>query len=429
MELTVTDRTTFLAALAAAAVLAFPASQARADPAAPEAETSAGESQTTATATPVEDDPKSTDPIAAESVFSGSVDDAEHSAAPERPAETEATAETRDEAAPGAAETPLPSASDAPSPPAEASDDSPSEGSGPVAEAGSTVSVLVSAGETSHGTGAAALPSTPTASPAKPGAHPPAASAPKGAQHTGGGLKELLPHLDRELGAVQSEIDELRRGLADGVVPPVRRLRHLRSSLDDLEPALLALSTQLHGADQLSPHLRRLLTRVRTRLSTVRASAADLSLAIRSSGLSGPELRRLLQELERFGELSVSLGGLPAAGTRAAVIPAAATTPPLAPLAGARAPAAPPAAAPPRAHPAGGPRIGAPQRGDPDPAPRSSAPGSATAAPAGAFAAAGLALLVLLLVRPSLSRLRERLDLPSCRGYAVAFLTPLERPG
>jgi hypothetical protein len=427
MDPTVTDRTTLLAALAAAAVLAFPAAQAHADTTPPEPETIAGDPQATAVVTPAEDESQRADAIAAEGAFSAQTDTVEQPAAPAPPAEPPATAEAGDEGGSSGSEATLPAEKDTTSPPVEASVSSPSEASGPAAENGSTVSVLVPADETLHGVGGAANPSISTGGAAKPSAHPPPPAtppSPKDGHRTVGGLEELLPQLDRELGAVQSEIDRLRRGLDNGLVPSAGRLRHLRSSLHDLAPTLLALGTQLHGADQLSPRLRRLLTRVRSRLGTVRASSADLSRALRSSGVGGAELRRLLRELERFGELSAPLG-LPAANGRAATIRAAAAMAPPAPLAGAR----PPAVAPPRARHADGPANGAPHPGRAETDPRSSAPGSASAAPAGAFAAAGLALLALMFVRLALSRLRVRLDLPPCRGYAVAFLTPLERPG
>ena len=246
----------------------------------------------------------------------------------------------------------------------------------------------------------------------------------------GSSLERLLPGVERELRTVQAQIDDLGRRLDRGAPAPKSRLIRLRSSLERITPALLALEVQLDAAGRLSPRLRALLHRVRVRLADARASAADLIATLRRVGARGPELRLLLRELGRFrtlhAELASKLGaerapvpsepGANAAYTQ--VHPAPAASPQHA------------ATAPLERRPAGRPATGSPDRGGPDePAPGSSAPGSASAAPGGASSAASLALLATLLIGLLLPRLRARLALSPDRRYTVAFLAPLERPG
>jgi len=240
-------------------------------------------------------------------------------------------------------------------------------------------------------------------------------------------LGELLPRLDHQLTNIQSQIDDLQRTLTKGLLAPTDRLLQLGTSLRELAPALLALTTQLHSLDQLSPRLRRLLRRVTARLGRVRASAADLSVALRRSGLRGPEVRLLLRELEAFQDLRLGL----------AVDVSAAPGPQPAPLEQSLAAQPPPVAAPPQPI-AAAPEVGRPGRPTVEPpgrdggdfhAPASPAPGSAVLSPGGAFSAMGMVALAALLLGVAISLLRTRLALPPGRGYAVAFLMPLERPG
>lgn len=242
-------------------------------------------------------------------------------------------------------------------------------------------------------------------------------------------LPELLPRVERELRSVQVQIEQVQRHLADGTPPPPSGLVQLRRSLEWIAPALLALEVRLDAAGRLTPRLRELLRRVRTRLSGTRASAAGLITALRRSGLRGPELRLLLRELESFGALDVSLVWSPPAlppPTPANAGPSVTYTQ--------MAPA--PAASQHYAAAAPEPRAGRPapaapsDGGGPDePPPWSSVPGSATAGPGGAFFVAGLASLAALLIRFALPLLWSRLEAPRRRRYAVVFLAPLERPG
>jgi hypothetical protein len=243
-------------------------------------------------------------------------------------------------------------------------------------------------------------------------------------------LERLLPGVERELRTVQAQIDDLERHLDKGAPAPKSRLFRLRSSLERIAPALLALGVQLDAAGRLSPRLRGLLHRVRVRLVGARASAADLMAALRRVGARGPELRLLLRELGRFRMLHAALASklraerAPApseVGANAAYTqlqPASAASPQHA------------AAAPLERRAAGRPATRSPDRGGPDePAPGSSAPGSASATPGGAFSAASVALLATLLVGLMLPQLRARLALSPGRRYTVAFRAPLERPG
>jgi hypothetical protein len=254
--------------------------------------------------------------------------------------------------------------------------------------------------------------------------------APPDSRPLGSSLERLLPGVERELRTVQAQIDDLERRLDNGAPAPKSRLIRLRSSLERITPALLALEVQLDAAGRLSPRLRALLHRVRVRLAGARASAADLIATLRRVGARGPELRLLLRELGRFrtlhAELASKLGaerapvpsepGANAAYTQ--VHPAPAASPQHA------------ATAPLERRAAGRPATGSPDGGGPDePAPGSSAPGSASATPGGASSAASLALLATLLIGLLLPRLRARLALSPDRRYTVAFLAPLERPG
>jgi hypothetical protein len=243
-------------------------------------------------------------------------------------------------------------------------------------------------------------------------------------------LGQLLPGVERELRTVQGQIDDLARRLDNGAPAPKSRLIRLRSSLERITPALLALEVQLDAAGRLSPRVRGLLHRVRVRLVGARASAADLIAALRRVGARGPELRLLLRELGRFRMLHAAWAPKPGAER---------APPPSEPGANAAytqlqpAPAASPqhaATAPLERRAAGRPATGSPDPGGPDePGPGSSAPGSASAAPGGVFSAASLALLATLLIGLLLPQLRASLALSPGRRYTVAFLAPLERPG
>jgi hypothetical protein len=253
---------------------------------------------------------------------------------------------------------------------------------------------------------------------------------PWGSGQPDGTLGQLLPRVERELRSVQVQIEELQRRVVEGAPPPRVDLVRLRTTLEWIAPALIALEARLDAAGRLTPHLRVLLHRVRSRLSGTQASAARLITALRHSGARGSELRLLLQELESFGALPVTLalgpgpGRVPARAELAAS--AAYTQPQAAPAALAHAVAAVPPE--PRATRRGG--AGSSDRGGVNgPPPWSSVSGSTTASPGGVFFVAGLAALAALLIGLALPRLWSRVELPRGRRYAVVFLAPLERPG
>jgi hypothetical protein len=172
--------------------------------------------------------------------------------------------------------------------------------------------------------------------------------------------------------------------------------------------------------------MQELLRRVRVRLSSARVSTSGLISTLHHSGVRGPELRLLLDQLERFR----------AAGAGLAATLAAQQQPPE-PFAGGpylQPPAAPRAytLAPPAAHPAtaaGGTTERTHGGGSDPPRPWSPAPSSASAGPGVAFFAGGLALLAALLVGLSAGGPGQRLRLLPGRRYMALVPLPLERPG
>jgi hypothetical protein len=265
--------------------------------------------------------------------------------------------------------------------------------------------------------------------PATPPAPMEATSAPRALAPGGDRSPQaLLSDVARELSTLRAEIDELERLLDGGVAPPPSRLIRLRSRLERLAPTLLALEARLEAAGRLSPRAQELLRRVRARLSRARVSTSGLIATLRQSGVRGPELRLLLDELERFRAIGAALAATlgperepSGPGVDAPYLPsqpAPATARPYA----VAVPAEPPTAASPASEsPAGG--------GSDAPRPWSPAPASASAGPGSAFFAAGLASLSALLIGLTAARLGERLRLPPGRRYMAMFLTPLDRPG
>jgi hypothetical protein len=251
-----------------------------------------------------------------------------------------------------------------------------------------------------------------------------------GSPQPGDSLEQLLTDFGRELRNVHGQVGDLQQRLNEGAPPRGSRLIELRETLIRIAPMLVALQARLDAAGRLSPHLRDLLRRVRSDLRGVRVTAAVLVAALRRSGADGAELRLLLRELEHFRALGSALASNPAVAPvqppsvsgaspiYAPVQPAAAVAPPHTPAETLE------RSSTDRQGP--GSRDG---RGGEEPPPWSSAPGSATASPGGAFFFAGAASLTMLLIGLALPALRARLEVPSGRRYAVAFLAPLERPG
>lgn len=260
--------------------------------------------------------------------------------------------------------------------------------------------------------------------------HPAAPASPSGQI-----LERTLPGLERRLRGVQNQMNDLERRLAAGGSAPAKSLVRLSRSLELIAPALVALGTQVDAGGRLSPHLRHLLHRVNKRLGGANASAAALAVALRRSGMRGPEVALLLHELQDFQALTPGFAAFPAGPLLTQTQPVNAayvafthdqTAPAPAP-----APAPPPhrAAAPQR--PAAANEATAWQRpAAPDDLLRqASASGSASAGPGGGFSAAGLAALAALLGVLALPRLLSRVQLPPMRCYAAVFLVPLQRPG
>jgi hypothetical protein len=172
--------------------------------------------------------------------------------------------------------------------------------------------------------------------------------------------------------------------------------------------------------------VRALLRRVHSRLSGARASASGLITALRVSGLHGRELRLLLDELERFRLLGVTVAAaFDAHGTYSG-----------------------PGSGPPYAHPAavawaaqahdaprsdppsGRPRAAGSSSGaNPDPAwPGSAGSPSASVGPAGVVLLSGPASMALL-IGLALAGVRTRLRLTPSRSYLALVPAPLDRPG
>jgi hypothetical protein len=255
----------------------------------------------------------------------------------------------------------------------------------------------------------------------------------RGGRPTRDGLGQLLSEVGRELRSAQGQIDDLRSGLDEGAPPPTRRLTRLRETLVRIAPMLLALEVRLHAAGELSPQLRQLLKRVRSDLRGVHVTSASLAAELRRSGARSAELRQLLQEVEAFRALASTLALNPGVSPPPAPAPpATGSSPEFTPLQPGPAASAPPAASEPPA-----PRAG--DRHAPGSSARpalaellqwSLASGSATVGSGGSFFfVAAVAALTVLLIGIALPALRTRLELPRHRRYAVAFLTPLERPG
>ena len=238
----------------------------------------------------------------------------------------------------------------------------------------------------------------------------------------------LLSGVARELTTLGAEIDELQRLMEAGVAPPANRLIRLRSRLERLAPTLLALQARLEASGRLSPLAQAFLRRVRARLSRARVSASGLIATLRQTGLPGPEVRLLLDELRRFrvigAALATTLHPVPAPSGPGLGLPYLQSQP--APVT-----ARPYAAAAPAEPPAAASRAGEspPGGGSDAPRPWSPAPMSASAGPGSAFFAAGLASLSALLIGLAAARLGGRLRLSPGRGYMAVFLTPLDCPG
>jgi hypothetical protein len=279
---------------------------------------------------------------------------------------------------------------------------------------------------------AGATPPAPPATATKPGplgavASKPASPKPRDT------LEQRLSGVGRELRNVQGQIHDLRRGMADGAPPLANRLNRLRATLVRVAPMVVALEVRLHAAGRLSPHLRHLLHRVRGDLRDVHVAAAGLVDALRSSGAPSAELRLLLRELEAFQALGSTLAPNPGVAPMpapAASVPGGSPAPTQLQLAPAASPAPTTAGAPaPRTKARSGPGS-TDARAVAELEPWSFAPGSDTASPGGsAFFFAAVAGVMALLLAIALPALWARLDLPSGRLYAAAFLTPLERPG
>ena len=319
-------------------------------------------------------------------------------------------------------------------PPAQRLKETPPAASEPAADAASAVAASTSSSDAS--TEPASEPGAPSpvplALPIKPGPLGGEVSSTDAATQPGDSLEQLLSEVGRRLHSVQGKMDDLRRRLALGAPPPTKRLIDLRASLVRIAPMLAALEASLDAAGRLSPHLRQLLNQVSDDLRGVRVTAAGLITALRHSGARGSEVRLLLQALEHFRTFGLALPSIPALGPApapnsggaspgyAAVQPAPAVSPPPAPASAPQRGAAGP--------PTTGSRDGHGSQ-EPPPSPWSPDPGSATASPGGTFLFAAMASLTMLLVGLMLPALRARLDLAPGRGYTVAFLAPLERPG
>lgn len=286
---------------------------------------------------------------------------------------------------------------------------------------------------------AAATPPPPAPAPlTQPVKSPavPAAGPPKAARRPDAGLARLLTDVDHRLRDVQGKIHDLRHRMAHGAPPPRSRLIDLRTSLVQVTPMLAALEASLHTVARLSPHLQHLLHRVSRDLRKVRAAAGGLVTELRNSGVRGPEMRLLVQELEHLASFDLALPSSPAVGPPPAPSPRGASVglPAVRP-----GPAfTPPASAATPTESGTAPRTdGAPRdrgfegRGaqEAPPSPWSSAAGAASASPGGGLFFAAVASLATLLIGLVLPAIRARLHLPAGGRYTVALLTALERPG
>lgn len=242
---------------------------------------------------------------------------------------------------------------------------------------------------------------------------PQGAPAPAGASPSLPRLEQVLPTVVRDLRRVQADVESIRRQLNSGVTPLASDLNRLRSRLERLEPVLLALD---------GGHL---LHRVQVELAQTQGSTAGLITALRRSGLHGPALDALLDELESFGALGSALdlapAGTPFAPTALSIDPAppAAVVPTLA----AGGSPSQPRVTPPRA--AKEREATAPDAPAPWPAPAESSLASAS----DALSVGGAAALIALLIAFFLPRLTARLELAPGRGHVVASVLALERPG
>jgi hypothetical protein len=397
-----------VATLAVMALLVIPAGNASADegPVLPDVGTPPAEQLTPADTPAI---PPATEPaVGAAAGDQGSIGEALSQDASQAPSTSEAAVTP-----PEASEPPDPSSSITPAPTAPSSGDQ-----GHVAELP----------EPEGGAGDPAVEPGGQSFPAAPDTPIEATSALRTLAPGDGSPQALLSDVARELSSLGAEIDELQRLMDEGVAPPPSRLIRLRSRLERLAPTLLALQARLEASGRLSPLAQALLRRVRARLSRARVSTSGLIATLRQSGLPGPEVRLLLDELERFRAvgtaLAATLHAIPATSGPGLGFPYLQPQP-------APATARPYAVAAPAERPAATPRAGeSPPGGGSDvPRPWSPAPMSAGAGPGSALLAAGLASLSALLIGLAAGRLGKRLRLPPDRRYMAMFLTPLDCPG
>ena len=229
--------------------------------------------------------------------------------------------------------------------------------------------------------------------------------------------------MERELRAIQADVESIRRQLSSGVTPPASDLNRLRSRLERLEPVLLALDGRIDGLGVAGEETRQLLHRVQVQLAETQVATAGLITALRGSGLEGPALDALLRELESFGALGSALDLGPAATPFAPTALTIDSAPPAA-----VAPVLPAADSPTQsrvAPPRAAQEHEAPAPDAPWPAPAESSPASAS----DALSAGGAAALAALLIAFFLPRLMARLELALSRGHGVACALTLERPG
>jgi hypothetical protein len=167
---------------------------------------------------------------------------------------------------------------------------------------------------------------------------------------------------------------------------------------------------------------------VRDHLTHTQASAADLIAALRGSGLRGPELQLLIDELVRFQALHGTLISAPALHGPGTALPLNAPTG----LPWSSSAWSPPVNQPEAAghasarHP-GGSSGGGTQH---HPSKLFSIPDAAAAvSSSGAGAAVAFGVLAALLLGFGAPRLSSRLTVPPGLYRSVVFLAPLERPG
>lgn len=269
-------------------------------------------------------------------------------------------------------------------------------------------------------TPARSAPAVVEVAPAAPAAAPPVA-----------GLQRVLPAVERDLRGVRADVEAIRRRLDEGAAPPAGRLSRLRSRLHQLAPVLRSLEARVDAVARPSQELQQLIHRVQGRLAATQASTAGLIVALRRSGLDGPEVRGLLRELESFRTLGIALGPIASAVGRPAPFAPLSIAPDLHAAITIEAPSTPAAVEPASqkpsaAPPATGGATKAAGHHAPAPAPVSS--GSSSAGPGGALSVAGLASLAALLIALVLPRLLTRLELAPGRSHSVAFALALERP-